>query len=223
MIDSSHFEREHELVGAVDSRLVRDALLDLCYELDLTAITADLLCERAGIDRAAFDELYGDLDECFYRVYAGELSRYRRQAELARAGLPDWRDRVRATAYALAGFLAEDERVAHFTVVAVRGAGERAQLLIGDAIEEMFDLLDEGRQELDDPDSMTRATAESVGGGIFNQIFVAAGRGTLASDAEIVPEMMYAAVLPYLGHEAAAEELRIPPPPQGDTRDGPVR
>ena len=38
--------------------------------------------------------------------------------------------------------------------------------------------------------------------------------GTLTADAvAIVPEMMYAAVRPYLGEEAARAELSIPPPP----------
>jgi hypothetical protein len=38
--------------------------------------------------------------------------------------------------------------------------------------------------------------------------------GTLAEDVvEAVPKMMYAAVRPYLGEEAARRELEIPPPP----------
>ena len=49
--------------------------------------------------------------------------------------------------------------------------------------------------------SLSRSTAESVGGGVFNQFFP---RLTAPRSAEeIVPQMMYAAVLPYLGPEAA--------------------
>jgi hypothetical protein len=35
---------------------------------------------------------------------------------------------------------------------------------------------------------------------------------------ELVPVIMYSATLPYLGAASAAEELRIPPPPQLATR-----
>jgi hypothetical protein len=99
-------------------------------------------------------------------------------------------------------------------VVEVRRGGERAQLLIGKGIEELIDLLDEGRDQPGAPESLTRATAESVAGGLFNQLYIAVARGESAgAEAEIVHEAMYSAVLPYLGAAIAAEELRIPPPP----------
>ena len=109
-------------------------------------------------------------------------------------------------------FLGEDEKVAHISAIDVRTAGERAQRLFGEAIERLFDLIDEGRGESSEPDSISRATAESVGGSIFNQIYVTVGHGAMPTE-DIVPEMMYTAVLPYIGAEAAREELQIPPPP----------
>ncbi len=204
-----------QMVPGPDQRArVHDALIELCFERGFAQVTVEVLCERAGIDRAAFDEEYADLENCFFQVYKGELERYRREATRARAGLAEWRDRVRATAHALYRFLAAGEKVRKFTVVEVRAAGERTQLLIGQEIEALFDLIDEGRQELADPESLTRATAESVGGGIFNQMYAAAGRGgPMPREEDILPQMMYAAVLPYLGPEAALEELSIPPPP----------
>jgi len=40
------------------------------------------------------------------------------------------------------------------------------------------------------------------------------GQGRLSSaPVELVPELMYGAVRPYLGEEAARRELTIPPPP----------
>jgi hypothetical protein len=50
-----------------------------------------------------------------------------------------------------------------------------------------------------------------VVGGIFSQIMIVVSRGEEVRQ-EAVPQMMYAVVLPYLGHEAALEELNIPPP-----------
>ncbi len=45
---------------------------------------------------------------------------------------------------------------------------------------------------------------------------VAVAAGELATIDRLVPELMYNAVLPYLGSEAALEELSIRPPPQPD-------
>ena len=86
-------------------------------------------------------------------------------------------------------------------------------ILVSEGIEALFDLIDERRGEPTAPAGMTRATAESVGGATFNQIFMAAGAQW--PDAARVgdgPTLMYVAVLPYLGAALAAQEPEIPPP-----------
>jgi AcrR family transcriptional regulator len=191
----------------------RAALIDLCFERGFAALTVEDLCLRAGLGRAAFRERYGDLEDCFFHICRAELRRYRRRAAAARAGLGEWRHRLRATAYALYRFLAEDERRRRFTLVDARAAGERPKLLLEQEIEALFELLDEGRDEPTAPPTLTRATAESLAGGIFNELYLAAAHpGPLPLEAELVPEIMYSAVLPYLGPASAAEELEIPPP-----------
>ena len=74
-------------------------------------------------------------------------------------------------------------------------------------------MIDAGRRELDDPESMGRSAAEGVFGSIYEALVKEqqAGKGTEAAY-EFVPELMYIAVRPYLGHDAAREELSIPAP-----------
>jgi len=193
---------------------IREALIDLCFEVGLEKVTIDSLCERAGVSSDEFGRRYADLEDCFFDVYSQEFDRYQRRAEAARAGLVAWRDRLRATAYALLRYLAEDERVTHLSVVEVRRAGDRSTLLIAQGIEEIIDLLDEGRQEPGAPENLTRATAESLAGGLFNQLYlaVAVGEGEALPESEIVPQAMYTVLLPYVGVQEAMTELEIPPP-----------
>lgn len=190
---------------------LHQALIDLCYERGFEEVTVAELCDRAGVERAAFAARFRGLEDCFFEVYAAEFARYRRKVETALGGLEPWRDRLRATAYALLRFLAEDERVTHFTVVEVRRS-ERAVLLMGRGIEELIDLLDEGRTEPGAPAGLTRATAEAVAGGLFNRLYLAVGRGQAFHEDEVVRQAMYVAVLPYLGAQAAAEELHLSAP-----------
>jgi AcrR family transcriptional regulator len=193
---------------------LRQALLDLCYERTIDGLTPELLCARAGVSLADFERLFNGFEDCAFQVYAAEFGRYRRRAVRARAAQRGWSGRVRATAYALARFLAADPKLTNYVVVEVRRAGARCELLVAEAIEELFDLLDEGRAELDDPDSLTRATAESVGGGIFALIVKSVTLGEPVEESELVPQLMHMAVLPYLGPAAAEAELSIPPPPE---------
>jgi AcrR family transcriptional regulator len=187
------------------------ALIELCFEHGFDGVTVPMLCSRAGIDRAEFEARHRDLEECFYEAYAAEFGRYRREAEEARREFSDWRDRLRVTAYVLLRFLSEDERLTHFTVVEARRAASTS-ILMGEGIEEIIDLLDEGRGQPGAPRTLTRATAESVAGGLFNQLYLAVGHENRLLESEVVPQAMYTAVLPYLGAEAAIEELEMPPP-----------
>ena len=120
---------------------------------------------------------------------------------------------MRATAYALLRFLRADERVARLAAVEAQHGGERALRLFVETFNRLVDLIDEGSAEAGGPDSPSRATAVGVGGVVFARIQEAVAEGELGLGEEEIPELMYAAVFPYFGAEAADEELRIPPPP----------
>jgi hypothetical protein len=145
---------------------------------------------------------------------------------LAYAHEDEWRDRLRAVAYEMLRFLREDRERARMMTVDVLSAGERAQLIRDQGMQGLIELIDQGRQELPNPDLMSRATAEGIGGAIYHRIHVAVAAGRFDALKAMVPELMYNAVLPYLGTEVAMEELSIPPPPiierlgsQGDTAE----
>jgi hypothetical protein len=122
-----------------------------------------------------------------------------------------WVDRLRAVAYEMARFLSEDSERAYLMTVEVLSAGPRAQAIRDAGMQALIELIDQGRQELDDPASMTRATAEGIGGAIYNRIHLDLAAGDFDGMA-LVPTLMYNAVLPYLGTEAALAELHRPPP-----------
>jgi AcrR family transcriptional regulator len=195
-----------------DSRL-REALLDLCVERGYATLTLDDLLERADVERAAFNRRYADLNACFTAVLADVYAEFFDRATEAVAVQKGWRDRMRATAYALLRFLRGDERVAHLAAVEAQHAGEGAQKLFLDTFNRLVDLIDEGSAETDRPDSPGRATALGVGGIVFARIQEAVAEGELELGEEEIPQLMYAAVFPYLGADAAEEELRTPPPP----------
>lgn len=201
------------VVEGHDSRdPIHDALIGLCAERNVGEVTVEDLCERAGVEVAAFQSRYEDLEDCFVEALDAELERFRSRLDPIRKGDAPWRDRVRGTGYELLELFREDERATRFLVLGARSGGERALLLFWAEVEAMVDLMDEGRQCLEDPDSLTRSTAEQIAGGYFNQLYGVVVRGPLPEAQEIIPQLMYSAVLPYLGEEAAAEELTMPAP-----------
>ena len=173
-----------------------------------------MVLDRAGLDRETFERHFADLEDCFCEVYKEIRDDLMSQVSAAVENTESWRESLRAVAYTMVDYTAADDKRTNFSVFEVRSAGERALLLMGEAFNELFDLIDRGREERDDHHEISRATAEAVGGSIFNQMYVAYERGAIDAVRAKLPEMMYMAVLPYLGAEAAAEELRQRPPPR---------
>jgi AcrR family transcriptional regulator len=119
---------------------------------------------------------------------------------LAPDAVDGWRARLRIAAYAL-----------------YRQLREHPAHPVQAEIEELVDLIDAGREEPASPTTLTRVTAEALGGAISRELFFAACAGSPPFESELVPTLMYAAVLPYTGAAGADEELRIPPPPDSLT------
>lgn len=124
-----------------------------------------------------------------------------------------WRNQLRAVAYELLRFLEEDRDRARQMMIEAPMASERIRAIRENGIEGLTALIDLGRNELPDPSSVPPGVAEVTAGAIYNRMHVAVEADEFGPAAHtMVPELMYSAVLPYLGPEAAAEELQIPSP-----------
>jgi hypothetical protein len=97
-------------------------------------------------------------------------------------------------------------------MVGVLDAGEMAQVRREEVFRWCASLVEAGREASPGeppPRSAALITVGAVVEGLRRQ-----QEGTLRGDpVEVVPQMMYRAVRPYLGEEAALRELGIPPPP----------
>jgi len=195
-----------------EEQRLREALLDLCAERGYAGLELGELLRRAGVEEQDFRSLYPDLDAYFAALLGQIYGEFFVFAQAAVEGKEGWRDRMRATAYSLLRFLRRDERVARFAAVHAQQAGAPAQRHFLETFNRLVDLIDEGSAEASGPVSPSRATAIGVGGAVFARIQEAVAEGELELGEAEIPELMYGAVFPYLGAEAAAEELRIPPP-----------
>jgi hypothetical protein len=109
-------------------------------------------------------------------------------------------------------FLQEDDRRARLMLVDAHRGGERGNLIRDQGMQALFAFIDLGREEMDDPESLTRTTAEAIGSSIYLQIRTRIEDAGPQSLPDLLPEMMYFAVLPYLGVDAAEAELKVTAP-----------
>lgn len=206
--------------GAPICERVRRAVVDLVVERGYAATTVEAIIERAGVERAAFERRFAGKDDCCLRIYEAQLAEIDRRVVGAYLSRDAWRDRLRAAAYAAAGYVRDHPREVLFGEIQMREGAELAQARRDAYLQRLVDLVDAGRAELDDPGALSRGVAERALGAVYTLMLkrLQEGQGTSAARST-VPELMYVAVRPYVGHEAALEELRIPPPPE--RREGP--
>jgi AcrR family transcriptional regulator len=191
---------------------IRRALIDLVAENGYEKVTIEMVLRRAGVARSTFDRAFPDLESCVGWAHEQIAREFDPIVRAAFHEHSDWRDGIRAAAYATARFIEERPSEIRFGVTEMFLAGPMAQVVRERHVERMVDLIDAARAELDDPDSMDRSVAEGVMGAIYNKITAQLHRQSSPLAAlDVVPDMMYIAVGPYFGQAAAREELRRAP------------
>jgi AcrR family transcriptional regulator len=188
------------------------ALIELCVERGFDQVSVEDLCRHAGLDREQFDARYSDLEACFAGALEECAEEFLARLTEAYAGEGRWQDRLRRVAHATLFHLQEDPVRAQFTIVESSFGGEPAQLVRDRVLATLASFVDDGRHEPTARESTSGATAAAINGGVFRHMRVAIENNESGRFEDVLPELMYAAVLPYLGPDAAAEELAIPSP-----------
>lgn len=198
------------------SERIEAAFVEVVCERGYSATTVGAVCQRAGVDAEVFERRFSDLEDCLCSYFdngASELLTASARVFFATEG--SWRDCLRRVAFNLLRFLQEDPDRARVMMVEVLAAGDRARLVRDQGMQALTFFIDQGRTELDDPESMSVTTAEAICGAIFNQILFEVEKENFESLPGLLPKLMYSAVLPYLGPEVAREELgRAVPAPK---------
>lgn len=189
------------------------AVVDLVLERGYEQVTVEALVRRAEVRRIEFEREFTGKEDCVLAVIDAETERFKGLVYGAYGRESCWRDGLRAAAYAAARFVRENPRYALFSTTMMNGATEFARARRDMAVRMLAELIDAGRDELEDPSSVSPDTALTVVGGIYEllQKELSRGRGTTRAE-DYVPQLMYVAVRPYLGHAEALKELSIPAP-----------
>lgn len=175
------------------------------------AVDIETLCERASVGRAHFQRCFADLEDCFLGLHDEAVAELCGRVDSACDGREAWHDRIWAAGLAAMRFFQEDPVRARFLVVAVNGAGNGAQSRRDRIVQRIADLLDRGRGEVGDERPVSRCTAEIAAGAVYGTILTRVEAGSIDRGEEFLPELIYLAVMPYLGARAAEDELLVQP------------
>lgn len=192
--------------GALERARIVEALIEIAAEHGYGETTIEMIVDRAGLDRPAFDRHFRGKYDCFLSAWQEMNEECLTEMVHAYNSQQDWPDRLRAVAYEIVHGLRHDPVRACFAVE-VLAAGDAARARRDMTMRVIASLIDAGRNEMDDPESVPHTTAEALAGSAYGQIYSKVVRGEADALPALVPQLMSAAVMPYLGIEAGLEEL----------------
>ena len=190
---------------------IATAAVELIGSNGYASTSIEAICERAHAARTHFDRCFADLEDCFLSLHDEVTAEFCQQVMSSYEGPETWHDRIWAAGWAAMRFLHADPVRARFLMVEVNGAGSSAQAHRDRIMQRCADLLDAGREEPGVPKSVSRCTAEVAAGAIYGTILTKIEAGWIERGEEFLPELIYMAVMPYLGARAAEDELLVQP------------
>jgi AcrR family transcriptional regulator len=186
-------------------------MLRATNELTYREVSVQDVLERAGVSRPTFYEHFENKEDCFLIAFDTAANRLRKRLLAAARDAVGWRDRLRAALGELLRFVSDDPDAAMSLIVDARAACPAALQRRDKLLDGFAACLDaEVRAEAVPGTAPSAIAAAGIVGGIEALLYSRLYRGEAEDFESLLPSLMYFAVLPYEGHEAASEELAAP-------------
>jgi AcrR family transcriptional regulator len=162
--------------------------------------------DSAGLYRQAFYDHFEDKEDCYLQAIDAGSAWVELAMREAAAGEAGWRNLLRGALAGLLGFLDGQPQIGRALLVEVHAAGPGAVARRMEAMERAVVMVDLAREE--SGGSAPAISAEAIVAGMLAVLHTRLAADQSGGFARLLPELMYLAVLPYFGADAAAAEMR---------------
>lgn len=165
---------------------------------------ADILKE-AGVGRETFYKHFKDKEDCF--VTANDALVADLEAEVRRSydEPGSWPRRARrGLATTLVWFAASPE-IARVMMIEMGTVGPIASARFRDTFRRFTALLDDGQELIEDAPDLPNLSS-IAGGAVFSRVYEEVALGNTTNLPQLLPQLTFELLLPYVGEEAAAKE-----------------
>lgn len=190
---------------------VLEAVVRVAAAKGYEATTVTDVIEYAGVSPETFEEMFeGGKEECFLEAYDAvfDVLIAHVTAGFESASGEPWPEQIAAGLRALVELLSQEADIARMAMVEVTAAGDDARERYRAALARFTPFLERGRTFSGQGEDLPADTARFAVGGATSMIFdeIRAGRGPELK--RILPDLVFAVLMPYLGPEAAEDEMR---------------
>jgi AcrR family transcriptional regulator len=201
--------RQGAHVVEMQRRRLLTAVAELAYEGEVQALSVAMLCERAGLSRRTFYDLFDDRGGCLHAAFE-DFAETAKQTVLRSAGAHKrWRERVRAGLAALLSLFDQEPGMGRLLVLEALGSGTNTLEVRRRVLSQAAIVVDEGRVEGRAGREPPPLTAEGVVGAVFSVVHARILERDPRPLVELTGSLMALIVHPYLGSAAAQRELEM--------------
>jgi AcrR family transcriptional regulator len=162
----------------------------------------------AGVSRRTFYEHFKNKQDAFLAAYDAVLVQLLSTVQDAIATEEAFAERMRAGLAAFLDFLAREPAFARMCIVEALAAGPDAIARRNGAMAAFSALIADNARELGTPMTPQPLTAETIVGGIYEVVYTRIVRGDIRQLPALLPDLLYPALLPYEGKQAALDQYR---------------
>jgi AcrR family transcriptional regulator len=187
-----------------------EAMVRVAAAKGYEATTVTDVIEFAGVSQATFDEMFDGKAACFLEAYDAvfDVLVAHVAAAFEAAAEESWPVQVTAGLGAAVKLLSVEADIARMAMVEVTAVSDDGRARYRAALGRFTPFLEQGRAHSGQGKALPTDTARFALGGATSMIFdeVRAGRGPELK--RILPDLVFAVLMPYIGAEAAEDEMR---------------
>ncbi|HEX3241229.1 MAG TPA: helix-turn-helix domain-containing protein [Solirubrobacterales bacterium] len=189
---------------------ILEAMLRVVAERGYEEATVTEVVALAGVTRAEFERHFADKEGCFLVAYDAVfdvLVAHVSTAFQSAAGAP-WADRVIAALRALVELMAAEADLARMAIIEVTAIGGDARVRYREALDRFIPFLEQGRTASAQAERLPEQTARFAIGAVTTIVFDEIRAGRCEELEAVLPDLVFAVTMPYLGVEAAEVQMR---------------
>jgi AcrR family transcriptional regulator len=192
-------------------RRIIDAVALISATEGYAALTVPHIANTAGVSHKTFYEHFTSKNQAFAAAFEVAGQQTLSAAANAYTAESDWPQAVHAALRSLARYLSDDPSFTRMTLVEVLAAGPDALTQRDQILQSFSLLLKPGQQYSVSALTVPAIAPEAISGGILEVLYFYISNDRAADLPQLVPQLTYIALAPFIGTEQAAKVANEPP------------